>query len=87
MQVKTEGELTLQLYGRNYCHLCTDMLEALKAQSFGLPLHIEWIDLDDHEEWEPLYGEHIPVLKWGEFEICRHRLDEAALGAFLARFS
>jgi thioredoxin reductase (NADPH) len=53
----------------------------------GLPVRVDWIDLDAHEEWENLYGEHIPVLKYGDIEICRHRLDEVALSAFLARFS
>jgi Glutaredoxin-like domain (DUF836) len=77
----------LKLYGRTYCHLCTDLLEALTPKLLGLPVRVEWIDLDEHEEWEERYGEHIPVLKCGDIEICRHRLDEAALSAFLARFS
>ena len=75
----------LQLYGRSYCHLCTDMAEALQQRLAGLPVRVDWIDLDEHEEWEGVYGEHIPVLRHGEHELCRHRLDEAALDAFLAR--
>ncbi|MDE3012167.1 MAG: glutaredoxin family protein [Pseudomonadota bacterium] len=76
--------LRLQLYGRSYCHLCTDMAEALERRLFGLPVQIDWVDLDEHEEWEVQYGEHIPVLCHGAREICRHRLDPAALDAFLA---
>ena len=79
-----QGAVRLQLYGRTYCHLCTDMAEALAQQLAGRPIEVEWIDLDEHEEWEAAYGEHIPVLCHGNREICRHRLDPAALGAFLA---
>jgi thioredoxin reductase (NADPH) len=84
---KINQTAVLQLYGRTYCHLCTDLLEALSLKLLGLPVSVEWIDLDEHEEWEDIYGEHIPVLKCGDFEICRHRLDEVALGAFLLRLS
>jgi thioredoxin reductase (NADPH) len=84
---KINQTVILQLYGRTYCHLCTELLEALSPKLSGLPVSVEWIDLDEHEEWEDLYGEHIPVLKCGDIEICRHRLDEAALGAFLLRLS
>ena len=87
MQDKQRPTLVLQLYGRTYCHLCTDLLEALTPKLAGLPVSVDWIDLYEHEEWEDQFGEHIPVLKYGDFEICRHRLDEAALSAFLARFS
>jgi thioredoxin reductase (NADPH) len=87
MPDKISGITVLQLFGRTYCHLCTDLMEALCIKIQGLPISVDWIDLDEHEEWEELYGEHIPVLKYGEFEICRHRLDEAALSAFLLRFS
>jgi hypothetical protein len=60
------------------------MAEALEQRLAGRAVRIEWVDLDEHEEWEPIYGEHIPVLCHEGRELCRHRLDEAALGAFLA---
>jgi hypothetical protein len=84
MRVPAEA-LRLQLYGRSYCHLCTELAAALEVRLAGYPVAVDWIDLDEHEEWEALYGEHIPVLCHGQQELCRHRLDEAALGAFLAR--
>lgn len=77
--------IVLQLFGRAYCHLCTDMADLLAVRLAGLPVRLDWIDLDEHEEWETVFGEHIPVLRYGDLELCRHRLDEAALGAFLAR--
>ena len=77
---------TLRLLGRSYCHLCTDLAEALKPRLAGTPVVLVWVDLDDHEHLEAAYGEHIPVLLSEQGEICRHRLDEAALDAFLGRF-
>ena len=84
MQADAQPQVRLQLYGRSYCHLCTELAEALDARLAGLPVAVDWIDLDEHEEWEAVYGEHIPVLCQGEQEICRHRLDPVALDAFLA---
>lgn len=79
-----QGVVRLQLYGRTYCHLCTELHEALLPRLAGRAVEVEWIDLDEHEHWEAAYGEHIPVLCHGTREICRHRLDSAALDAFLA---
>jgi hypothetical protein len=81
------SKATLEIIGRTYCHLCTDMEAEVKARIAGLSLTLTWLDLDEHEELEPLYGEHIPVLRAEGQEICRHRLDHARLDAFLARFS
>lgn len=81
------AEGVLRLFGRLYCHLCTDLKAELEARIAGLPVVLEWVDLDLYEEWEPLYGEEIPVLLGDGVEICRHRLDPMALDAFLSRFS
>ena len=70
---------TLQLYGRSYCHLCDEMADELRGLCAQLRLSLEWVDIEDDERLEELYGEHIPVLMLGEREICRHRLDENAL--------
>ena len=84
MPAESTWPVRLQLYGRTYCHLCTELAEALAQRLAGLPVSVDWIDLDEHDEWEAVYGEHIPVLCHGDLEICRHRLDAAALDAFLA---
>ncbi len=86
MPAEAAQGIPLRLLGRSYCHLCTDLAEALAPHLVGLPLELVWVDLDEHEALEASYGEHIPVLLYGEEEICRHCLDVGALGAFLSRF-
>ncbi len=82
----------LVLLGRSYCHLCTELAEALQAHLQGRPIQVDWLDLDEAEHLEERFGEHIPVLfgdaapsQPGSVEICRHRFDPVALDAFMAR--
>jgi thioredoxin reductase (NADPH) len=77
----TQRELTLYL--RRWCHLCDDLIEALEPLIVGQGVIVREIDIDDHEEFEDAYGEHIPVLCAGDRELCRHRLDEGAVRAYL----
>jgi len=82
----------LILYGREYCHLCQDMLAALEIlrgeQGGNFQVNVLNIDLD------PLlverYDELVPVLVAGTGEnareLCRYFLDVAAVRAYLAEF-
>jgi thioredoxin reductase (NADPH) len=80
----------LRLYGRNYCHLCHDMLVALEAlraepgmQDFG----IEVLDVDADPELEAKYNELVPVLVDGEGrELCHYFLDAAKVREYLSTF-
>lgn len=75
----------LTLYGRRYCHLCDDMaaaLEPLRAQ-FGFALDV--VDVDADERLEATYGELVPVLMAGDFELCHYFLDAAAVRSFFRR--
>jgi thioredoxin reductase (NADPH) len=80
----------LRLYGRNYCHLCHDMLVALEAlraergvQNFG----IEVLDVDADPELEAKYNELVPVLVDGEGrELCHYFLDAAKVREYLSTF-
>lgn len=75
----------LLLYGRRYCHLCDDMLAALRALR-GVPaIDIRYIDVDGDPALERRFGEFVPVLMAGETELCRYRLDEAAVRAHLRK--
>jgi len=77
----------LTLYGRSYCHLCEDMrleLERL-APELGIELALDWIDVDGSDALEARYGERVPVLVYGQTEVCHYFLDRAALLALLAR--
>ncbi|MBC7205139.1 MAG: glutaredoxin family protein [Methyloversatilis sp.] len=73
----------LTLYLRRWCHLCDELIEALEPLIAGQGISVREIDIDEHEEFEDAYGEHIPVLCAGDRELCRHRLDEGAVWAYL----
>jgi hypothetical protein len=76
--------MQLKLYGRAYCSLCHVMREQLLAQAAGR-FELEWIDIEDIDALEALYGELVPVLtdESGK-EICHYHLDQIALDARLA---
>lgn len=73
----------LTIYGRPYCHLCEDMVEALRARQARWNFTLEVVDVDQDEELERRFGLLVPVLMADGREICHYHLDAAALEAFL----
>ncbi|HEU5437512.1 MAG TPA: glutaredoxin family protein [Telluria sp.] len=81
------------LYSRSYCHLCEDMLAALRAMAPpGQPFEIDIIDIDSAGDPALLarFDELVPVLfgespPGGESELCHYFLDHAAVSAYLLR--
>ena len=71
------------LYSRRYCHLCDDMLAALQAQ-LGAETAITVVDVDSNPALEARYGENVPVLMYGQTEVCRHRHDAEKVAAYIA---
>jgi Glutaredoxin-like domain (DUF836) len=73
----------LTLLVRAYCHLCDDMRAALAplASSFGWT--VEEIDIDADTALEERWSDSVPVLLAGDHALCRHRIDTAAVTAFL----
>ena len=76
------------LYSRSYCHLCDDMLIALR-ELCGDALPIEVIDVDLHAELVERYDELVPVLMGVEDgqaprQLCNYFLNENNVRAFLA---
>jgi hypothetical protein len=76
------------LYSRSYCHLCDDMLQALRAFDINNVFTIDVIDVDADPELVARYDELVPVLLAhrdgaSAVQICHYFLDEAALRAFL----
>ena len=69
---------------REYCHLCEDMVAALRILQGRFAFDLDVVDLDRHPELEARWGEKVPVLLEGEVEICHYHLDAAALEARLA---
>lgn len=77
------------LYSRSYCHLCDDMLHALRAMPQALGLEVHVIDVDADEVLLRAYDELVPVLvgvsaDGGRHELCHYFLDQQAVIAFLA---
>jgi Glutaredoxin-like domain (DUF836) len=73
----------LILYGRRYCHLCEDMLAALRVQ-LGADFPVELVDVDSDPRLEERYGELVPLLMHGDTELCRYRYEPEKLAAYLA---
>ena len=78
------GEPVLTVYSRAHCHLCDEMLEALRNTRGLERFRIVVTDVDEDPALVRRYGEDVPVLTHEGRELCRHRLDPAALAAYLA---
>ena len=77
------------LYSRSYCHLCDDMLAALRAlETDGRRFDIAVIDVDADPALVERFDELVPVLFGADLsapELCHYFLDHAALEAYLAK--
>ena len=76
------------LYSRSYCHLCDDMLAALRQLS-GEALPIEVVDVDLDADLVERYDELVPVLMGLEEghaprQLCNYFLNENNVRTFLA---
>lgn len=74
---------TLTLYYREGCHLCEDMLQALRGLQTRLDFDLQLQDIDRDPQLAQRYDEWVPVLLGGKQEICHYHLDQPALEAFL----
>lgn len=72
--------------GRAWCHLCHEMVDALRpiAEEFGW--QIEVVDVDEDPRRLARWDELVPVLLHGETELCHYHLDIAAVRARCAAF-
>ena len=76
------------LYSRSYCHLCDDLLAALR-KLVGDESSVNVIDIDLHTELVQRYDELVPVLigcrdGQPEQQLCHYFLDENAVKGFLS---
>jgi hypothetical protein len=80
--------LTLTLLGRAYCHLCDEMLDALRPLAVRHGAAITVVDVDTEPALEQAFGDRVPVLFAGDpaggTELCHFRLDRARVEAVLA---
>ena len=77
------------LYSRSWCHLCDDMLAALRAlETPARPFAITVVDVDADPALVARFDELVPVLYGApdQPELCHYFLDRAALDRYLARY-
>jgi glutaredoxin len=76
---------TLTVYSRHDCHLCERMVAALQDMQGRFRFDLQIVDVDGDPELTRRYGEDVPVLAYGESELCRHFLDRTAVAEFLGK--
>ena len=74
-----DKEVLLTVYSRAECHLCEDMLDALKKWQDRFNFTVEIVDIDQDSSLTARYAARIPVLTAADVEICQYHLDVEAL--------
>jgi thiol-disulfide isomerase/thioredoxin len=75
----------LTLLSREYCHLCEEMLAALRQFQGRYDFEVVVVDVDRDPALEEKWGDKVPVLLDGERELCHYFLDAEVVDARLAR--
>ena len=84
----TSQAIPFTLYSRSWCHLCEDMLAALrKLETPQQPFEVDVVDVDADPALVARFDELVPVLYGdrAEPELCHYFLDEAAVHAYVNR--
>ncbi len=76
------------LYSRSYCHLCDDMLSALRSSFAQQEYEVEVKDVDSDAAALALYDELVPVLLAQQvdgslLQLCHYFLDRDKVAAYL----
>ena len=79
------GGIVLTVYGREYCHMCHDMIAALEAFQAEYLFEVEIVNVEEDETLERRYGHLVPVLARNGEEICHYHLDPVALAAYFGK--
>ncbi|MBW3568451.1 MAG: glutaredoxin family protein [Proteobacteria bacterium] len=74
----------LALYSRSGCHLCDEMIEALRPMLDAADSTLRVVDIDADPALREKYGWRVPVLTLEDIVICEGRLDEDMLRDALA---
>lgn len=77
--VPAPDPVKLVVYSREHCHLCHDMIAALRELQARFSFHFDVVDVDSDADLKSRYGERVPVLMSGGQEICHYHFDPAAL--------
>jgi len=82
----TDGAtLRLTLYGRSYCHLCDEMLDALASLRGEFGFAVDVVDVDGDAALERRFGTLVPVLMHAGNELCHYHLDAGKVRAYLGK--
>jgi hypothetical protein len=73
----------LAVYTREGCHLCDQMIAALRARLGDAAAAVEILDVDADEAARARYGLKVPVLLADGEPVCSGRLDEGLLDELL----
>ena len=73
------------VYGRPYCHLCDDLVAALRAHMGGRAYGLDIVDVDDDPALEARYGEWVPVLFGGGERLCHYHFDALKVDEYLRK--
>ena len=84
-KLTTPDSPVLVVYGREDCHLCLDMIAALREWQGRHGFHLEIIDVDSDDHLKSRYGERVPVLMAEGEEICHYYLNSRALDAYFTK--
>ena len=76
------GGPRLVVYSRRGCHLCELLIEELLPLVRGRATVVVR-DIDGRADWQERYGSDVPVVECAGREVCRHRLDPAAVRRLL----
>jgi glutaredoxin len=73
--------IALTIYSRPGCHLCDDMKAVVHrvAQTSGLAIAIDEIDISTDPDLEARYGVEIPVLMVNGKKVAKYRVTEEEL--------
>jgi len=71
------------VYSRRGCHLCEQLIDEIEPLLRGRAKLLVR-NVDTEPSWAEAYGWDIPVVVFAGTEVCRHKLDRAALQAALS---
>lgn len=75
----------LTLLSREYCHLCEEMLAALRQFQGRYDFDVDVVDVDRDAALGDRWGDKVPVLLDGDRELCHYHIDYDVVDARLAR--
>jgi predicted thioredoxin/glutaredoxin len=73
---------SLQVYSRQGCHLCEDLIRELQPLIDG-KLKLEVRDIDTDPKWHERWFADIPVVEYEGRLVCMHFLDQDAITGIL----